>query len=75
MTKIFDVNFRASRGSRMIYKVKHLEDGKVFEMTLPEILEEINRDRSEAWQDYDQTDWREGLSEWTGLIVIGELVA
>ena len=59
----------------MIYKVKHLEDGEVIEMTIPQILQEINRDRSEEWTDYDETDWREGLSEWTGLIVIGEVTA
>lgn len=33
--------------------------------TLAQILEEINRDRSAHWTDYDETDWREGLDEWT----------
>lgn len=28
------------------------------------ILEEINRDRSEDWTDYDETDWEEGWKEW-----------
>jgi len=43
---------------------------KQYHMTLPEILEYINRDRSEEWTDYDLSDWREGLSEWTTFKVI-----
>jgi len=35
------------------------------EVSLAEILEEINRDRSADWTDYDETDWKEGLSEFT----------
>jgi hypothetical protein len=34
-------------------------------MRLEDILEEINRDRSEEWTDYDKTDWREGLEQFT----------
>ena len=56
----------------MIYKLKDTEYGEVFECTIPQILQEINRDRSEEWTDYDEPDWREGLSEWTGLKVIGQ---
>ena len=33
--------------------------------TIDEVLEEINRDRSEQWTDYDKSDWMEGLREWT----------
>lgn len=32
--------------------------------TVKEILEEINRDRSDDWQAYDESDWQEGLREW-----------
>ena len=32
--------------------------------TLDQILEEINRDRSEEWINYDENDWREGWDEW-----------
>lgn len=28
------------------------------------ILNEINRDRSGKWTNYDETDWREGWYEW-----------
>ena len=38
-----------------------------------EILNEINRDRSEEWTDYDQSDFKEGLSEWTDWTLIGKL--
>lgn len=39
--------------------------GKVLEWTMPQILEEINKDRSDAWTPYDESDWQEGLTEWT----------
>ena len=55
-----------------VYKLLDVEDGSVYNMTLPMILEEINRDRSEEWMKYDETDWREGLAEFTQFIVLGE---
>lgn len=45
----------------MKYKLRHDDTGDVIEMTLPEIIEEINRDRSELWLDYNESDWQEGL--------------
>ena len=39
--------------------------GLIYEVTLQEILQEINRDRSEEWTDYDDTDWQEGLDMFT----------
>jgi len=45
-------------------KIKEIESGEVFEWTVKEVLEEINRDRSEEWQSYNKTDWREGWYEW-----------
>ena len=53
-----------------LYKIRDVEDGSVYNMTLPMILEEINRDRSEEWTKYDETDWREGLAEFTTYEVI-----
>lgn len=41
------------------------EYGSISKMTVKEILQEINRDHSEQWTDYDETDWREGMKEWT----------
>jgi len=37
---------------------------RIEEWTLDEVLEEINRDRSAHWTDYDETDWKEGWNEW-----------
>lgn len=45
-------------------KVKDLESGEIKEWSLEAILEEINRDRSGSWTDYDETDWLEGWNEW-----------
>jgi hypothetical protein len=53
-----------------VYKIRDVEDGSVYNMTLPMILEEINRDRSDEWTNYDVTDWREGLAEFTTYEVI-----
>ena len=33
--------------------------------SMSRILAEINSDRSAHWTDYDETDWAEGLDEWT----------
>lgn len=42
-------------------------------VNLYQILNEINRDRSENWTDYDQSDFQEGLKEWTDWTLIGTL--
>jgi hypothetical protein len=47
------------------FKLYNTETGEYLDMTLPQILEEINRDRSEEWTDYDASDWQEGISEFT----------
>jgi hypothetical protein len=52
------------------YKIRDVEDGSVYSMTLPMILEELNRDRSDEWTKYDETDWREGLAEFTTYEVV-----
>lgn len=33
-------------------------------ITLPELIEYINKDRSEEWTDYNESDWMEGWLEW-----------
>ena len=48
----------------MSISVKDIETGKVFKWSLTKILREINRDRSENWTDYEESDWREGWREW-----------
>ena len=31
---------------------------------IKQVLEEINRDHSDEFTDYDETDWKEGWEEW-----------
>ena len=52
--------------------IDHDNNGKVSYWTLSEILAEINRDRSDEWTPYDETDWREGLEQWTNLEYVGK---
>tara|TARA_R100001460_G_scaffold3427_2_gene10409 strand:- start:3333 stop:3584 length:252 start_codon:yes stop_codon:yes gene_type:complete len=56
-----------------IYVLLNIVDGETSLWTLPEILEEINRDRSEEWTDYDESDWREGLDEFTNFQLLAEV--
>jgi hypothetical protein len=48
----------------MKYKVTETITGKVHTWTLKDILEELNRDRSENFQAYNKSDWREGWKDW-----------
>ena len=42
-------------------------DGQELDMTVEDILECINDGHSEEWIDYDETDFIEGMYEWTYL--------
>ena len=44
--------------------------GKVLHWTMLQILEEINKDHSDQWTNYDASDWQEGLNEWTWFELI-----
>jgi hypothetical protein len=46
------------------YIVKDLYSGELKEWTIEDVLFEINRDRSDKWTNYDETDWQEGWNEW-----------
>ena len=48
----------------MKYRVKDIESGKVNLWSIDQIVDEINRDRSETWKPYDKSDWIEGWSHW-----------
>ena len=41
------------------------EIGRIYWWPMSRILEEINSDRPSGWADYDETDWTDGLDEWT----------
>lgn len=46
--------------------VKSKEDGETYTFAnVKEVLEEINRDRSNEWTDYNKHDWKEGLEVFT----------
>jgi len=44
--------------------IRNVETRKHEVWTIKEVLEEINRDRSPDWKDYDESDWKEGWKEW-----------
>ena len=44
------------------YLLKDTTYGDLVTWTVKEILDEINRDRSEEWTPYDENDWMEGLT-------------
>ena len=43
--------------------VKCLETDSVYRWSISEMLEEINRDRSDEWTDYTVKEWRDGWSQ------------
>ena len=45
------------------HALRDKESGEVVIWTVKQILEDVNRDRSEEWTDYDETDWNEGVSQ------------
>tara|TARA_R100001594_G_scaffold144053_1_gene192718 strand:+ start:472 stop:657 length:186 start_codon:yes stop_codon:yes gene_type:complete len=44
--------------------VLDIEKGTVSGWTLTEILDEINRDHSDEYIPYDESNWREGWEVW-----------
>lgn len=57
----------------MKYKIKNEQTNETLELTIKEILDYVNSDRSEKWTNYDESDWIEGLEHWTDFRVIGNL--
>lgn len=47
-----------------VFKVRDNCTNEILIWTMEDVLFEINRDRSEEWSDYDETDWFEGWFEW-----------
>ena len=50
---------------KQTFEVFHFETGVIEVWTLAMILQEINRDRSQDWTPYNETDWIEGLEVFT----------
>lgn len=64
------MNFK--KGDTMKYILKDTVYGDIKEFTLEQVLFEINRDRSDEWTNYDESDWKEGLSM-TDYILLKEV--
>ena len=64
MTKVYKIRYKEQ------YRNQYSDGNEVFKWTIHQILEEINRDRSDQWTDYDLSDWREGLEEFTEFEVV-----
>ena len=45
-----------------------------FRVSISQIIEEINRDHSDAWLDYDEYDWLEGMYEWTSWRLVEDSI-
>ena len=46
-----------------IYSIRDIESGEIFKMTVPMILDWLNKDRVGLSSWYDETDWRDGLAD------------
>lgn len=56
-----------------LFKVRHKDEGTIYIWDIDEVLEEINRDRSDTWTKYTATDnLPDALSEWTDWEVLEE---
>ena len=47
-------------------------DNRVLVWSVSEIIKYINLHHSSKWVDYDVSDWREGLKEWTWWKILSE---
>ena len=45
-------------------KIRCKEKNSIMLWTMSDILNEINRDRSEGWTNYNKKDWVEGWVNW-----------
>jgi hypothetical protein len=54
-------------GAVRIYEIYDSEFNEIHFLDVRGILEEVNRDRSDGWTPYDESDWYEGMTEWTGF--------
>ena len=65
-----DVEILEEEDASKLYKIRDVEDGSVYTMTLPMILDMINGDRPADSPQYNETDWREGLADYTTYEVL-----
>jgi len=48
----------------MKFIIKDLHDGEILEWTMEEVLEEVNRDHSNEFIPYNESDWKDGWDAW-----------
>lgn len=48
----------------MKFIIEEIETKKQFVWSIKDILNEINRDTSDKWTPYDESDWKEGWYSW-----------
>lgn len=63
-------DFEFRNGTLMFKHTDKDYHGEVRTMTLNELLEYINADRSDKWTLYTEDDWEEGMKEWTDLEIV-----
>ena len=51
-----------------------IHEAQVLQMTVKDILECVNDGHSNEWVDYDETDFIEGMYEWTHLFLTDRAV-
>ena len=56
------------------YTLKDLETGEQITLTLQELLDELNRDRSEEWSAYDESSTQKEIEEAIADFTSWELV-
>ena len=61
---------------RMVVNDKTIvaHDAQVLQMSVEDILECVNEGHSDEWLDYDETDFVEGMYEWTYLFLTDKAV-
>ena len=50
--------------SDITFVVEEVDTGKTMLVTLEWVINEINRDRGDSWEEYREHDWLEGWSVW-----------
>jgi len=57
----------------MKYLIENQKTKERLTVSLDWILKNINEDRTDEWTDYNETDWKEGLEEFTEFKLVKEV--
>ena len=55
---------------KTIYHLWDNETGEIVHWDVNQILEDINRDRSNEWEYYNELDWKDGLEDMTNWVIL-----